>query len=363
MNRRTAIVAGLAVLAGGGVGGWRWLSRPEATAPASAMEGTGTAAITRADLSAREQVPGTMGYLGDWPIAHAGPAGVLTSVAAPATVVTRGQRLYEVDGQPVILLYGTRPVWREFGTGMAPGEDVRQLEQNLAALGFASNRPDRRFTEATAAAVRRWQRQLGQPRTGRLALGTVVFAPGAVRVVEALVPVGVRLGGGPVLRGSSTRRAITVALPTERQGQVRIAAPVEVTLPGGQRAAGTVAEVGRVATGGGSGDAAGPAAPPTISVTITLDRAAATDRLDQAPVQVAITTARRTGVLAVPVTALRAAAAPGEYEIAVVDGGGRRPVRVRPGLLDERAGLIEIVGAGLAEGMRVEVPRDDASGA
>jgi peptidoglycan hydrolase-like protein with peptidoglycan-binding domain len=353
VTRRTALVAGAAAVAGGGVGGWRLLNRPAPAEPRGATGNVTVAAITRTSLSAREQIAGTMGYTGDWQVVHPGPPGVLTAVAAPAAVVSRGQRLYEVDGRPVLVLYGARPVWREFGTGMAPGEDVRQLEQNLAALGFTSARPDDRFTEATTAAVRRWQRRLGQPQTGRLPLGTVVFVPDVLRMVEALTPVGARLDGGPVLRASSTRRAITVALPTSRQGQVRAGGTVEVTLPGGQRVPGTVAEVGRVAVA--TSDV--PSAPPTIAVTITLARAAAVDGLDQAPVQVAITTAQRTGVLAVPVTALRAAATAGEYEVAAVDGDSRRAVRVRPGLLDERTGLIEIIGDGIAEGMRVEVPR------
>lgn len=367
VRRRTALAAGVAAMAAGGLGGWRWLGRSDAATPKTAGVAAATATIRRADLSAREQVPGTMGYAGDFQLMHPGPPGVLTAAAAPATVVSRGQRLYEVDGRPVVLLYGARPVWREFRPGMPPGEDVRQLEQNLVALGFTSGHPDSRFTAATAAAVRRWQQRLGQPRTGRLALGTLVFAPGRVRVVEALAPAGTHLGGGPVLRASSTRRAITVALPTERQGQVRVAAPVEVTLPSGERVPGTVAEVGRVATSGDAGtaggNAGGPPPPATITVTVTLDQAGTPDGLDQAPVQVAITTARRTGVLAAPVTALRAAAAAGAYEITVVDGDRRRAVPVRPGLLDERAGLIEIIGDGVAEGMRVEVPRDDATGA
>jgi peptidoglycan hydrolase-like protein with peptidoglycan-binding domain len=311
-----------------------------------------TAAITRADLSAREQVPGTMGYLGDWIIEHPGPPGVLTGVPAPAAVIRRGQRLYEVDGRPVFLLYGARPVWRGFEAGMAPGPDVRQLESNLARLGFDGASVDGYFTAATAAAIRRWQRRLGRARTGRLALGTVVFAPGVVRVAEVLTPVGRHINAGPVLRASTTRRVVTVDLPTSRQGQVRDGAQVEVALPGGRRVPGTVTEVGRVAVSAGAEGAAA-----TITVSITLDQSDLAGDLDQAPVQVAITTARRRGVLAVPVTALRAASAAGAYEIAVVEGNASRSVPVRPGLFDERASLIEISGDGLAAGMRVEVPR------
>jgi len=112
-----------------------------------------------------------------------------------------------------------------------------------------------------------------------------------------------------------------------------------------------IREVGRVAV---AVDGGGPA---TIAVTVTLDRPGPVEELDQAPVQVAVTTDVRTGVLAVPVTALRAALAGGCEVVVVTADGRRRAVRVRHGLFDERSGLIEIQGAGVAEGMRVEVPR------
>jgi hypothetical protein len=47
-----------------------------------------------------------------------------------------------------------------------------------------------------------------------------VFAPEAVRVVERRVRVGRRTGDGPVLRVSSTRPVVNVALPTARQGSL-----------------------------------------------------------------------------------------------------------------------------------------------
>jgi hypothetical protein len=179
----------------------------------------------------------------------------------------------------------------------------------------------------------------------------VVFAPGPLRVVEVPTPVGGRIGG-TALRGSSTGQVVTVPLPTERQGRVRTGERVAVTLPGGRLVNGTVTEVGRVAVAVAAEGGQGAGGPAAIAVTVTLPRSAATARLDQAPVQVAIITESRRGVLAVPLTALRAADA-GGYE--VVAAGGRA-VAVRPGLYDERAGLIEVGGAGLAEGLEVEVP-------
>ena len=48
----------------------------------------------------------------------------------------------------------------------------------------------------------------------------------------------------------------------------------------------------------------------------------------------------------------------GAYEVIVVSGTARRHVTVRTGLFDESSGLVEVTGAGLAAGQRVEVPDD-----
>ena len=344
------MVAGATLLAGGGVGAWRWWlgSAARPAAPETVSAGS-TAAVTRTDLTATEQLPGTLGYAGDWRIEHPGPSGVLTSAPTVGTEVQRGQALYEVDGKPVFLLYGERLVWRDFAPGMSRGEDVRQLRQNLVALGFDSSTVDSDFSSGAGAAIRRWQRSLGQPQTGRLPLGTIVFAPEALRLVE----VNAGRVNGPVVRASSTRRVVTVALPTSRQGQLQAGATVQMSLSGGGRFTGTVERIGRVAAASSEGSSQ--AGPPTVAVTITLAQGEPLEALDQAPVQVTVATATRKGALAVPVTALRAASS-GGYEVVVVDGTTRRQAPVRPGLLDERAGLIEVSGDGVREGMRVEVP-------
>ena len=341
------VVAGVGVLVAGGAGWWRRYrpGKTPATQPAASVP---TAAVVRTDLVAREQIPGTLGYLAPWQLVHPGPPGVLTGVAAPGTTVRRGQMVYEVDGAPVVLLHGSRPVWREFAPGMPPGEDVRQLEQNLAALGFRVSTVDDRFTSATQAAIRAWQRGQRRPGTGSLPLGTVVFATGDARVLEPLVPLGGRVGAEPVLRIAATTRGVTAALPLARAGQVKVGDTVEVALPGGPRTAGTIMSIGAPAQ-------AEDRAPTTIPMLVTLRDPAVAGEMDQVPVQVAIVVVERKGVLAVPVTALSAAAV-GGYELAVVDGQTRRFVAVRPGLIDERAGLVEVGGPALAEGMLVEVP-------
>jgi hypothetical protein len=105
---------------------------------------------------------------------------------------------------------------------------------------------------------------------------------------------------------------------------------------------------GQQGQGGGGGEA-------TIRVTVRLADTRAAGGLDQAPVQVAVTTQAHRDVLTVPIAALLARAG-GGYDVVAVSGGDRRHLPVRTGLFDESGGLVEIAGAGLAEGTTVEVP-------
>jgi peptidoglycan hydrolase-like protein with peptidoglycan-binding domain len=386
---RAGLLAGVLVVVVAG-GGWAvarggLLGRSAAATPTAEVP-TGTATVARTEVVERQQVVGTLGYGdsvtvvgqsqdggGSSGAGGGGQAqdGIVTRVPAVGAVVGRGQTLFEVDGHPVPLWYGARPAWRAFGLGMTDGQDVRQLEANLVALGFDPDRAitvDRHYSWATVAAVKRWQQASGRARTGAVPLGQVVFLPGPIRVATVTATVGAPLPAGTaILSVTSTRPLVTVALDPAMQQQVRRGDRVEVTLPDGKTTRGTVASVGRVATqsstgsgqeGGqdpsqsGNSNSSGQA---TVQVTVRLANPRAAGGLDQAPVQVAITTQAHRGVLAVPIGALLAQAG-GGYAVEVVEGGARRRVPVGTGLFDETAGLVEVNGAGLAEGATVQVP-------
>lgn len=367
-----ALLVGL--LAGGlAMGRGGRLGRPAATGAAEVP--TGTATVTRTDVVERQQVAGRLGYDGRFVVVGQAPGadeggqsqgGIVTRLPAAGGVVGRGQALYEVDGRPVPLWYGTRPAWRPFGLGMADGADVRQAEVNLVALGFDPGRAvtvDRHYSWATVAAVRRWQRAAGRPRTGAIRLGEVAFLPGPVRVATVTATVGAAvLAGTELLTASSTRPVVSVALDPAFQQLVRRGDRVLVTLPDGDAIRGRVREVGRVAavpgTGTGEGqadDRAEDAGQAAVPVTVGLADPRAAADLDQAPVQVAITTEAHRGVLAAPITALLADRG-GGYAVELVEGGRQRRVAVRTGLFDDTAGLVELAGPGLAEGATVQVP-------
>jgi peptidoglycan hydrolase-like protein with peptidoglycan-binding domain len=362
MRRIRVWVATGALLAAAGVVAWAVTRSPAAPPVAGPQVRTTSAPVTRGDVTARVQVAGVLGFDGAYTIVNQLPGGVVTAVPAPGTSVVRGADLYAVAGAPAILLYGTVPAFRDFAAGMTDGADVLELEQNLVTLGMDPAHGitvDRHFSAATATAIRRWQAARGLPvaqRTGGLALGQVVFLPGAVRVGQALVEAGASVGPGqPVLSATATARVVRVALGAGRQSSVHVGDPVKVTVPGlSAPVDGTVREVGTVATAPSQGPA-GAGQEATVPMVVTVTLPAGAPALDQAPVQVAITGAQRRNVLVVPVTALLAGAS-GGYQVAVVDSAGRHLVTVQPGLFDEAAGTVEITGDGLAEGTHVEVP-------
>ena len=322
---------------------------------------TSTAQVVRRSLSSQTTVSGTLGYADEYTVlgqAH----GTITALPAVGQVIHQGQVLYRVDGAPVVLLYGSTPVYRSLAEGAeaddVTGADVRQLNADLVALGYASradlNPSSDEFGWATKAAIKKLQAHLGIEQTGRLDLGQVVFLPTAARVTAVTATLGGQ-AGGPVLKATSTTRQVSVKLDAGQQSTVKAGDRVTITLPNNQTTAGRVTSVGKVATAG-SGSDSGDSDSPTVEVDIAPSRASATGTMDQAPVQVEIITDTVRNALVVPVNALLALAG-GGYAVEVVGAGGRhRLVPVSTGLFDDADGLVQVSGADLAAGQRVVVP-------
>ena len=310
----------------------------------------------------------------------ANPGTTYTELPQVGQIIREDQAVYELSNTPVPLLYGWLPAYRAFGVGMPAGADVGELTHDLIAFGYGAGlTPSNSYTSATAAAVERWQTALGLPVTGQILLGDVVFEPGPIRVTTVTPSVGQAVGGGgtsgnggggTVLTATSTTPVVTVALDVTDEYLVKPGAAVTVVLPDGtSTVAGRVETVGDVATcpgGGGSGSGSGIAdespcsssgsgsdSTPTVTVTISLDGTPPGATLDQAPVNVNITSQTANGVLAVPVNALLALEG-GGYGVEVVDGNITRLVGVTTGLYSNT--LVQISGAGISPGTKVEVP-------
>jgi hypothetical protein len=324
--------------------------------------------VARQDLSDQTQVSATLGYAGSYSVVnHA--QGTVTSLPAVGQVVTQGHVLYQVNGQPVVLLYGSTPAYRSLSEGSSAtdvtGPDVQQLNADLVALGYVTSAElspaSDEFSWWTKAGVEDLQAALGVTRNGTLALGQAVFLPTAARVTSVAATLGAAAGPGqPVLSASSTTRQVSIALDTGQQSEVAVGDHVTITLPNNQNTPGVITSVGTVATtpaASNSGTApASSSTSPTITVLANPTDAAATSDWDQSPVEVTITTGSVSDALVVPVDALLAQTG-GSYAVEVV-GAGRihRLVPVSLGLFDDADGLVQVTGSGLAAGQRVVVP-------
>jgi membrane fusion protein, multidrug efflux system len=382
--------------------------------------GDTTASVTRRTLSESSTVNGTLGY-GTTLELYDRLGGTFTWLPSVGAVIGRGGALWRIDDLPVVLMYGSVPAYRALKQGVSDGPDVAELNENLVDLGFdpygaiAASSPDgddESFGEATAAAVKRWQKAEGLTETGEVELGRVVFAPGARRVTDVKVTLGQdppgatapsrhkskpgkhkgkpakakpakeapakdeaakndpskgspsgesSAGAGEVvLTTTSTQQLVQLKVKPEQQQLARLGETVIVQLPGGGAARGRVIEVGTVASeASGSGDE-GKGSPSsessesTIPVTIALEHHVA--HLDEAPVSVELVKSVRRGVLTVPATALIATAG-GGYAVEALaaspqgEQDRRVTVPVTPGMF--AGGYVQVEGVGVREGMTV----------
>ncbi len=349
---------------------------------------TSTATVTRRSLSSQSVVDATLGMAGTWSVvvpqsssasaSSAGGSGTFTWLPRVGRAVYQGQRIYDVSGTPVVLLYGSVPSYRDLSEGLT-GADVRQLNKDLVKLGYATvaalgPRPGWNYYSAeTAYAVEQLQARLGLAETGTLSLGEAVFLPGPALVTgwgTTTVVGAPATPGTVVLTASSTTPVVTIDLDAAQQGEVKAGDPVSITLPDGSITPGVVSQISRVASsssssgnsssggsssnssGGSPNGSAGTGA--TITVLAVLNHPKAAGRLNQAPVTVTITTGSVPGALTVPVDALLAQTG-GGYAVEVTGPGGHHLVRVTPGLFDDAAGLVQVTG-NLTPGQHVVVP-------
>jgi peptidoglycan hydrolase-like protein with peptidoglycan-binding domain len=126
--------------------------------------------------------------------------GTITEVAEPGTALEQGDVLYRVNGEPVVVLYGDVPAYRimrDASTNLE-GDDVEQLETALVSLGFDPDGTvtvDQEFTYSTGQMVEAWQEQIGAEADGVVDFGEVVFIPGPSQV-RTSAAVGDSSGGG-----------------------------------------------------------------------------------------------------------------------------------------------------------------------
>ena len=169
---------------------------PSSTAPGQPAT---TAAVEKGNLSDMVSQYGTLTYQANSdgsPYAAINHArGTYTKLPAVGDEVACGNELYRVDDNPVLLLCGAVPMYRDLYSGEV-GNDVRQLNANLHdigddnAAGGAIDPNDNAFTWKTTKALEVLQQNKGLSVTGELPFGTAVFMPESLRISKVIVQTG-----------------------------------------------------------------------------------------------------------------------------------------------------------------------------
>ena len=383
-SRWLIVTVVVVVLAAGGA---VWAAHPFATrSPAKAgvtdnAYPTSLATVARQDLSSQTELSGTLGYAGSYTVAYqagssASPAGsgssaggsgsdTFTWLPAIGQVISQGKPLYGVNGTPVVLLYGSTPMYRSLSEDLT-GPDVAELNADLVALGYVTSAEipagSDTFTGWTEYGVEKLQAALGVTQTGTLSLGQAVFLPTAALVSSVSASLGgPAQSGSTVLAATSTTRQVSVALDPAQQSEIAVGDDVGIVLPDSQTIAGVISSVGTVATtpsAADNGASDGGSAPaPTITVLVTPTGAPpAGSWWDQASVNVTVTTTAVHNALVVPVDALIALAS-GGYAVEVAEPDGvHKLVPVSLGTFDDADGLVQITSSGVTAGEKVVVP-------
>jgi len=327
----------------------------------------------------------------------AGPVYVSRLDVAAGRTISNGEKLAEIDGEPLFALSGRVPAWRDMTPGES-GPDVAELQKSLASLGYYTGGDTAGFFgPATQDAVSLYYEHLGYtaPATGGMPMTDVIFLPSLPAKVIAVNGAQGQQPGQPFLelaaRGSL---ALTGELPPTYAGQVKTGLKVqifdEVT---GIHATGTVADVGTATTitpvgaivnvGGGStsvgsagptgagstgagsagtsgsgssGSGTNPGGTPFIPLTVNPSKPLPA-ALNGENVLVTVETGRTEGpVLTVPVAAIVTTGSGTSYVTVVGADSKQTQVPVTPGISENGYVQVTLVHAGqLAAGDSVVV--------
>jgi hypothetical protein len=363
VRRKTwALAAAVVLAAAAATGGVVVASSAEQATPTPQGPPANTVTVRKGELSAMVALDGILTYRarsdGSPYSAINQAGGIYTELPEEGDKVACGEVFYRVDDDPVLLLCGTVPAYRDLDEGDA-GKDVRQLNGNLHGLGYDADAgvdidpDDSDFTWETAEALEELQDDKGFDETGALQVEHAVFLPRSARIAEVTGELGGSASpGAQVAQATSDTLKVQVDLEASQQGLVRKGDLARITLPGNKSVKGKVDRLGRVAETAGKDDVVGDA---TIPAYISLDEPRKARGLDKAPVQVEVTTKGVESALSVPVTALVGKSGGGFAVEVVRDGGQRELVAVELGLFDTAEGRVQVEG-GLHEGDRVVVP-------
>lgn len=374
-SRFLAVAVALAIGAAGGAAGWAAIdSDRSATQEAvDAAAAVVTVEAERRDLQTFIDYEATLGF-SVFADVTSRLDGTVTEISEAGTELARGDVAYRIDEEPVVILFGALPSWRDLDAEAEDGSDIQQLETNLWALGYTTdlddgNGPyltiDGNYDWATAYAVEQWKTDLGiADPDGTFERFRAHYLAGEVRVDEpvelgATARAGVSVftatvttaiadvvdpKAGTVSQQRSPTELVLLEVDIAEQGNFAVGTQVEVVLADGRAATGVVSVVGEVARRSAPGGTS------LIDVTVEVTDVPEGGLLE-GPVTVRLIDEQVIGAAAVPVRAL-VALTEGGYAVEISSGGVETLVGVVTGLFAD--GWVEVTG--VEPGDQVVVP-------
>jgi peptidoglycan hydrolase-like protein with peptidoglycan-binding domain len=178
----------------------------------------------------------TVGGTAEWPATRevkTRRGGIVTWLPGDLDA-TDGDVVATIDLRPVVIGQGQVPSFRDLSPG-GKGDDVEQLQALLVRLGFAEFEPDGDYGSATVAAVRAWQRSLGVPDTGMVALGDIVWVLRLPAVLRPAAGVGIDVAvesGAVLFEQLESEPAIVLSTSDDQLNLLPLDASVRVTYEG-----------------------------------------------------------------------------------------------------------------------------------
>jgi peptidoglycan hydrolase-like protein with peptidoglycan-binding domain len=349
MGKRILVLAvAVAVASAVAVGAVLW-ARHDADSGSDVSDAPATATAEVTDLTRTETFDGVVAYK-DLRGLSSPLQGVITWLPVAGTDLGAGDTLMSINAQPVVLLTGAMPAWRDLHAGTSDGPDVQQLESSLLALGFgtkSASYPDGHWDVTTTEALVAFQQKVGAAADGELSLGEVVFSPTNVHVAKVDgVAGGTNDPAAPVVTVQSTDRIVIIEVDPLKRDLVTEGAAVNVELPGGEPAHGKITSVSTTLTQNADGKN-------VYQVTVTLDDPDQVKSLALAPVTVHYVATVAEQALAVPVSSIIGVPG-GGYAVTVLKADGTSD-RVSVALGTWGDGYVQVTGD-LKAGDTVEVP-------
>jgi peptidoglycan hydrolase-like protein with peptidoglycan-binding domain len=165
VRRNKALMAGVAAVILSSLISWGAASRIRSPAEVAARTAAPkpsaiTVPVEKKVLSSDVVARGTVRYGAPQSVSLPGSqirkgSAILTSAPEKGKDLPEGGVAFTISGRPSFVLQGAVPAYRDIGPG-AIGDDVRQLQEALARLGFKPGRTDGVYDDRTGLAVAAW---------------------------------------------------------------------------------------------------------------------------------------------------------------------------------------------------------------